>query len=42
VGEFRNGKMHGSGVYTYVSGRTRQGLWVDGEFVPNAAGKSEP
>ena len=28
-----NGKRHGHGTYTYTSGLTKEGIWVDGKFM---------
>jgi hypothetical protein len=33
VGEYRNGKRHGQGTYTWADGRVEKGKWRDGEFL---------
>ena len=32
VGQFRNGKYHGQGTYTFADGRSKEGIWKDGQF----------
>jgi hypothetical protein len=31
-GEFRDGKKHGSGVYTFADGTSVEGTWVNGQI----------
>ncbi|MDB4089815.1 hypothetical protein N9540_00945 [Gammaproteobacteria bacterium] len=32
VGEFKDGKRHGQGTYTYANGEVVKGLWENGKF----------
>jgi len=33
VGEYKNGKMHGLGTFTFSDGRKNSGQWKNGEYV---------
>ena len=33
VGEFKDGKRHGQGTYTYADGRVEEGIWENNEFL---------
>ena len=33
VGEFKNDKRHGKGIYTYVNGKVVKGIWKKDEFI---------
>ena len=32
VGEFKDGKQHGQGTYTYTNGGVIEGIWENGKF----------
>jgi hypothetical protein len=32
VGEFKDGKRHGKGVYTYADGTSKAGVWENGDY----------
>jgi uncharacterized caspase-like protein len=36
VGEFRNGKFHGQGIFVEPNGKTTEGIWDQGNFVREA------
>ena len=40
VGEFKDGKIHGQGTFTYASGRVKEGIWENGKFL--YANKTSP
>jgi hypothetical protein len=31
VGEWKNGKPHGQGIYTYADGTSKTGIWRNGD-----------
>ena len=33
VGEWKDGKQHGQGTYTFTNGRVLKGLWRNDEFI---------
>ena len=33
VGEFKNGKYHGQGTFTYTNGSVDKGIWENGKLV---------
>ncbi len=33
VGEYKDGNLHGQGVYTYADGKVVEGIWGNGEFI---------
>ena len=33
VGEYKNGKRHGQGTFTYAGGVIESGIWVNGELL---------
>ena len=36
VGEVKNGKPHGQGIYTYADGTSKTGIWRNGEPISDA------
>ena len=35
VGEYKDGKYHGQGTYTFADGRKDRGYYMNGEYVPD-------
>ena len=35
VGEWKDGKKHGQGTYTFAGGETSKGYYMNGDFIPD-------
>ena len=35
VGEWKDGKEHGQGTYTFANGETDKGYYMNGDFIPD-------